>query len=266
MPELPDVTTFSRRAARCVGRAVARVDVPDPGILKGIAPRTLQRRLKGSRITAARRYGKHLFLELSEVGVLEMHFGTNGSLHVLPAPEANPPYVRFSLVLDDGERIAYVNPRRIGDVQLVKDVASFAAAAKLGPDALDRHFDAHALAERVAGRKRDIKSMLMDQRLLAGIGNIYSDEILFQAGIHPDTRGDALRHDDILRLFEKMKQVLGTAIACEAGSEAGTARLPDHFLIHERHRGGHCPHCGATLVQTRRAGRTGYHCPHCQPR
>ncbi len=266
MPELPDVEMFKRIAAKCAQRTVQRAAVDDPALLKGISASSLQRRVKGARIESASRHGKHLFLNLDSGGSLEMHFGTNGSLRRLGGAEADPPCVRFSLVLDKGDRLAYLNPRRIGDVQLVPDADTFIAEARLGPDALDRRFDLEALEQRLAGRKRDIKSILMDQQALAGIGNIYSDEILFQARIHPDVPGDALSKKQTERLFKSIKHVLETAIACEAGSEEGVERLPRGFLLRERHPGGHCPRCGTELTTAKRAGRTSYYCARCQSR
>lgn len=266
MPELPDVEIFKRLAEKCVGRTVQRASVDDPGILQGVSPATLQRRVKGARVGSVRRHGKHLFIALSGAGCLAMHFGTNGSLRLVAEDAPDPPYVRLSLVFSGGDRLAYLNPRRIGNVQLVKDAESFIADAGLGPDALDRRFGLKAMEALVAGRKRDIKSILMDQQMIAGIGNIYSDEILFQAHIHPDTKGDALGSQQIERLYAAMRDVLRTAIEDGAGSEQGLERLPRTFLLHERHRGGHCPRCGTELATIKRAGRTSYFCPRCQRR
>ena len=221
MPELPDVETFRRIAAKCVGRTVRRVSVDDPGMLKGVSHGTLQRLLKDARIASAARHGKHLFLALA-TGCLAMHFGTNGSLRLLREGEAEPRFVRFHLVLAEGDRLAYLNPRRIGEVRWAKNAESFIAEARLGPDALDRRFDLMAFRELVEGRKRDVKSILMDQQSLAGIGNIYSDEILFQARIHPAIRGEALAKEQIQRLFKSIKQVLKTAVARGAARAAGS--------------------------------------------
>ena len=175
-------------------------------------------------------------------------------------------YVRLSLAFADGRRLAYLNPRRIGTVELAKDARSFIAARGLGPDALDRRFDRKAMAAILAQRKRDVKSILMDQELVAGIGNLYSDEILFQARVHPQTPGDALDRQQIARLLAATKRVLKTAITCGAGSEQGLERLPREFLLRERRRGGHCPRCGGTVATLKSGGRTSYYCPTCQKR
>ncbi|HUZ75928.1 MAG TPA: DNA-formamidopyrimidine glycosylase family protein [Stellaceae bacterium] len=266
MPELPDVESFRRLAETCVGRVIRRVVASDPRMLEGVSPDTVRKRLTGARVERVRRHGKHLFIEFSQAGCLAMHFGTNGSLHHVPADDADPPYVRFSLVFADGDRLAYVNPRRIGTVQWAKDAAAFVAAAELGPDALDRHFDLPVLARAIAGRTRDIKSILMDQRLVAGIGNIYADEILFQAGIYPGAKADTLERAQIAQIFTKLKHVLKTAVDRGAGAETGVERLPGGFLLPERHPDGHCPRCGGALATLRQSGRTSYYCPRCQRR
>jgi formamidopyrimidine-DNA glycosylase len=247
MPELPDVEAFRRVAEPCVGHDILRAVVSDPGILESLSPAALQKRVKGARVGAVRRHGKHLFVDLSGNGSLAMHFGTNGSLRRLSEKEPDPPYVRLSLVFADGGRL-------------------FMADTKLGPDALDRRFDLEAMVKLVGERKRDIKSILMDQQLVAGIGNIYSDEILFQARIYPGTKTDALDRAQIEHIFAALKHVLKTAVNRSAGSETGAERLPGDFLLRERHAGGHCPRCGTALATLKHSGRTAYYCPRCQRR
>ena len=143
--------------------------------------------------------------------------------------------------------------------------ASFIADERLGPDALDPAFDEKAFAAALANRRQAIKAALMDQARTAGIGNIYADEILFQARVHPGVVANAIDAAARHRLFTAMKHVLQTAIDRGAGAENFIDRLPKGFLLPERHAGGHCPRCGTTLVIDKRGGRTSYHCPQCQP-
>lgn len=264
MPELPDLESFKAIARKAVGRTVARVRVEDPRMLKGIAPAAVERRLKEARLEAVRRHGKHLFLEFGAAGTLELHFGMNGFPRIVGKSEPDPDYVRMSLDFADGGSLAYVNPRRFGHVHLADSADAFIVAEKLGPDALDRRFTRAALGRILGGRKRAVKQVLMDQQNVAGIGNIWADEILFQARIHPATPGDSLAPDEVARLFAAIKSVLKTAVRCHAGSEGGIEHLPKNFLMHERHRGGHCPRCGAPLVLLKSGLRTGYCCPRCQ--
>jgi formamidopyrimidine-DNA glycosylase len=148
---------------------------------------------------------------------------------------------------------------------LARDADSFVAAERLGPDALDPHFDLAAFERALAGRKRDVKSLLMDQEVVAGIGNIYSDEILFQAGINPRTPCGRLDAQARQHLFDRIKAVLETAITSGAGAERLVDRLPGSFLTPHREKGGRCPRCGGEVASAKFSGRTAYFCPRCQP-
>jgi formamidopyrimidine-DNA glycosylase len=266
MPELPDVEIFKQLVEQnCLGRIIARVDVADPGIVEGVSIADLHRRLRGSGVRGCRRYGKHLIIDCGDAGSLAMHFGTNGSLRLIADAQPDLPYVRLTLVFQGGDRLAYINPRRIGCVRLVDSAAAFIAGADLGPDALDRAWDEAAFSALLAARSQPIKTVLMDQSRVAGIGNIYSDEILFQAGLHPGIVAATLDRDGSRRLFQVMRSVLRTAIECGAGAEGFTDKLPKDFLLPERHAGGRCPRCGGAIEAVRRGGRSGYFCPMCQP-
>ena len=262
---MPDVEIFRRLVAEpCRGRVVARADVFDRGILEGISPEALAQRLAGRRIMSSERYGKYLFIGFAAAGVLAMHFGTNGSLRLFPEG-ATAAATRLALQLADGSHLAYVNPRRLGWVSLWESPAALVAHLRLGPDALDARLDAAAFAAILGNSRRNIKALLMDQQRLAGIGNIYSDEILFQARVNPGRIAADLDRETVARLFHAMRETLQTAIRCGAGAEQATERLPPDFLLPHRHPGGRCPRCGALLASVKRAGRTAYHCPHCQP-
>jgi formamidopyrimidine-DNA glycosylase len=266
MPELPDVEIFKRLVERhLLGRVVARSVVADPGSLEGATAATLQRRLKGRRLASCQRHGKVLLVGFDDAGMLAMHFGTNGSLQYLPRDADEPPYVRILFDFTEGDRLAYINPRRIGQVCVTDSAGAFIADQPLGPDALDPAFDEKAFAASLANRKQVIKAVLMDQARVAGIGNIYADEILFQARLHPGLAANMLDAGMRHRLFGAMKHVLQTAIDCGAGAEDFSDRLPKGFLLPERHAGGHCPRCGTQLAIDKHGGRTSYHCPSCQP-
>jgi formamidopyrimidine-DNA glycosylase len=265
MPELPDVEIFNRLVLEhCRGRTIARTVVSDPGLLQGVSADAVAVRLDRETIRSSVRYGKHLFI-LVPAAALTMHFGMNGSLHLVPPNGAEPSYTRLRLDFDDGACLAYINPRRFGGVGVCDSVDAFVAQASLGPDVLDDAFDLRAFTARLAGSKRDIKAVLMDQRLMAGLGNIYSDEILFQARIFPGTEARNIRGESAAHLFRATHETLATAVRCGAGAEQAAERLPDDFLLPHRRRGGHCPRCGTALRTESRAGRTGYYCPRCQP-
>jgi formamidopyrimidine-DNA glycosylase len=265
MPELPDVEIFNRLVLEhCRGRTIARVIVSDPGLLQGVSADGLAARLDGKAVRSSARYGKHLFI-LVPAAVLTMHFGMNGALQFLPPGGAEPSYTRLRLDFDDGARVAYINPRRLGGVGVCDSIDAFVAEASLGPDVLDDAFDLRAFTALLAGSRRDIKAVLMDQRLMAGLGNIYSDEILFQARIYPGTEARQIRGESAVELFRAMRETLATAVRHGAGAEHAAERLPEDFLLPERRRGGHCPRCGTALRTESHAGRTSYYCPRCQP-
>jgi formamidopyrimidine-DNA glycosylase len=264
MPELPDLEILNRLVHdHCRGRRIAQAVAGDPGILRGISSDALEKRLKGEEIQSSARYGKHLFI-LFRGEALAMHFGTNGSLELVSRPGTEPPYTRLCLNFEEGDALAYVNPRRLGSVSLCESVESFVNQLGLGPDVLDPAFDRKAFTVILAGSKRDVKTVLMDQRLMAGLGNIYSDEILFQARIHPETAARDIQSDTAARLFSAMHNTLKTAIDSGADSERSVDQLPQDFLLPQRHRGGHCPRCGTALATLKNAGRTSYYCSHCQ--
>jgi len=266
MPELPDVELYKRDLdATCLGRTIRRVTVSDVRILGDLSAAELGRRLEGARITASRRHGKHLLVDLGPAGWLTLHFGMNGSLKHFTDGEDDPPYDRLRFDFEAGHHLAYVNPRLLGRVGLARGADAFIAGEGLGPDALDARFDQAVFERSLAGRKRDLKSLLMDQEVVAGIGNIYSDEILFQARLNPRTRCDRLDAGARQRLFRQVKEVLETAIASGAGAERLVDRLPGSFLIPHRGKRGQCPRCGGEIENAKFSGRTAYFCPRCQP-
>jgi formamidopyrimidine-DNA glycosylase len=265
MPELPDVETFKNVLTRnALRKRIARVVVSDKRILGKLAVQTFGSRLQGASLVEAQRCGKHLLARIDHGGWLTLHFGMNGALHFVPKSEQEPPFTRVRLDFADGNALTYTNKRMIGRVGLVDSADEFIAAEKLGPDALDPRFDLSAFNAAVLGTKRDVKSVLMDQEIVAGIGNIYSDEILFQARINPAARMDALTPSDLKKLFATMREVLTTAVARGAGSEQFVDRMPRGSLLPQRKKGGHCPRCGSLLKIFKVGGRTAYCCPRCQ--
>jgi formamidopyrimidine-DNA glycosylase len=191
-------------------------------------------------------------------------FRAGRGLQFVGKPDGEPPFTRVRFDFANDGSLAYTNKRMIGRVGLADDAADFIAAEKLGPDALDRRLDFDAFKTAVLGLKRDVKSVLMEQQVIAGIGNIYSDEILFQARLNPVERIDKLSPAELKRLFAEMRKVLETAVDRGAGSEQFVERLPKGYLLPERKKGGHCPHCGSVLKVFKIGGRTGYCCPRCQ--
>jgi len=261
LPELPDVEVYRRYLdATSLHSPVSGVEIPSPEVLRGTTPQGLGRALKGRSFEETRRHGKYLFVQLGdEDRYLVLHFGMTGQLAYTAAGGPPPEYTACRFRFDDGGCLAYVSPRKLGRVAVTGSLSGFIEEHELGPDALSlskREF--RRLAE---GRRGSVKSFLMNQEVIAGIGNVYSDEILFQAGIHPRSAVNDLDATDLDALRRAIRKVLRQAIA--AGAEP--REMPDSFLLPRRHEEGHCPRCGAPLRHITVSGRTAWFCPDCQP-
>ena len=205
MPELPEVETIRRQLApRVAGRTIARAQVFDPLWSAPATPREVERRLAGRRIEALRRRGKYLIADLDSGRHLVMHLRMTGNL-LWVAPEDDrpgPPHLRVRLTLDDGHRLLFTDQRRFGTGVVIDGNEALAAylEQRVGPEPLDPAFTPDVLARAARGRRAPVKAFLLDQRRLAGVGNIYADEALFRAGIHPLRPAGRLRRAEIERL------------------------------------------------------------------
>jgi formamidopyrimidine-DNA glycosylase len=267
MPELPDVENFKRyldRNAR--NKTIAHVEVRAGRILQGISARKLARALTRRKITRSRRHGKHLFAALNDGHWLALHFGMTGYFASFKDLRDDPAHDRLRLDFTDGRHLAFVNQRKFGKLHLIDDPDDFIAEDNLGPDALDKSVTPKKFRELLQGRRGEIKAALMDQSLLAGIGNIYSDEILFQARLHPKARVEQLTGRQIGTLHRVMRRVLRTAIRKGAGSDVLFQRAPRSYLLRHRESGARCPRCGSIVRTIKAGGRTAYFCPKCQRR
>lgn len=264
MPELPDVEIYRRYLdEHALGKTVQQVRVQDARILDGLSPDAFRQRLEGRRLTASRRHGKHLLVELDRGGWLTLHFGMTGDLVVFENEADDPPYDRVRFDFAGGRHLAYVNRRMLGRVGCADDADAFIDEHELGPDALG--LDLQAFKTALGGRRRDVKSALMDQSTIAGIGNIYADEILYQARLHPKTGLGDLGEEGLKRLHHEMCRILAVSIERGAGSERFTERLPEGWLLPHREKGARCRRCGGSIETMKAGGRTTYFCPRCQP-
>jgi formamidopyrimidine-DNA glycosylase len=266
MPELPDVELFKRYLdANALHRAIAEVTVLDTRILHAISAGDFHSTLTGACLVDTRRHGKHLLARLGDGEWLAFHFGMTGGLQCFDAAKRAPRYSRVVFTFADGGRLAYTSMRMLGKVGVVEDADVFLIEEELGPDALDDALSPAGFSERLGKGRRGVKAALMDQTVIAGIGNVYSDEILFQARLHPSTPVSKL--DDRARraLFDASRRVLETAIRLGAGSEQFLERLLDDYLLPHRVKDGVCPRCGGAIHMLKASGRTAYFCPACQP-
>ena len=261
MPELPEVEIFKRYLdATSLHQRIDDVDVRNTYILKETSARELARGLKGRRFELSRRHGKQLFVRADGELWLRLLFGLTGSLQYFKNDEQAPRYARVLFVFSNNHRLAFDDQRQFGEIGLLNDIDEFLKKHALGPDALKiglREF------RKILGKRRGaVKSVLLNQRIIAGIGNIYADEILFRARMHPATGAARGSDKDLRRLFRATRYVLEKAIALKTDFN----RLPKTWLLPHRGKHGRCPRCGRALKSATIAGRTSWFCAHCQAR
>ena len=261
MPELPEVETFKEYLnSTSLHQRITNVAVRDAYVLKRVSPRELARRLKGRRFENSHRHGKHLFVRASDELWLRLHFGMTGSLEYLNHDEASPKTARVLFNFANNRRLAFDDQRKFGEIELIEDVDEFLQTRGLGPDALEISFSQFkAIVEKHRGA---VKAILLNQQLIAGIGNLYADEILFRSRMHPATEATRLSGDDLRRLFRATRYVLERAIALKTDFN----RLPKSWLLTHRGKQGRCPRCGRALESATIGGRTSWFCAHCQKR
>jgi len=267
MPELPEVETVKNELApHIIGRGISGVTLFWDGIVKKPSVEEFCSRLIGQKITKIERRGKYLILSLSGGGVLIIHLKMSGSLLLKPPDR----FTRAIIQLDGGTKIYFRDPRKFGAMWLVENKNTI--ITKLGPEPLEAEFTPEVLARRLSKRKAPIKALLCDQKFVAGIGNMYADEALFRARIHPLRSGESLSQAEIKRLHRAIQQILRSAINNKGASVENYFR-PDgqigtaHFEFKVAHgRGKNCPRCRTPLECIPVRNRGSYFCPRCQSR
>jgi formamidopyrimidine-DNA glycosylase len=261
MPELPEVETLKRYLdGTSLNQQITNVEVRDTYVLKRVSARELARRLKGRRFENSRRHGKHLFVRAGDKLWLRLHFGMTGSLEHFERDEEVPRTARVIFRFANNRGLAFDDQRKFGEIELIEDVDEFLQTRRLGPDALEINLSQF---EAIVGKHRAaVKAILLNQQLIAGIGNLYADEILFRARMHPATEAARLRDKNLKRLFRATRHVLEKAIALKTDFN----RLPKSWLLTRRGTRGRCPRCGRALKSATIGGRTSWFCAHCQKR
>ena len=264
MPELPEVETERvRLAARLEGRRIDKARIDDPRLTRPDEPAWIAARLSGEHVDAVERRGKYLVVRLASGQVLLVHLRMTGSFRYEPAS-----HERAVVELDDGTRIAYRDVRRFGTWLLLDpDGAAQHLGIRLGPEPLGRRFTAAYLAGRLAGRKAPVKAAVLDQRTVAGLGNIYADESLWHARIHPLRPAGGLSAEEVARLRNGIRRALRLGIRRQGadlgdGTYAG-GRMQHEFRVYGR-TGEPCDRCGTPIEKTRAGGRGTWYCPGCQ--
>lgn len=255
MPELPDVQVFKEYLdSTSLHERIDHVYVSAEDVLE-VAPGTLRSHLQGKALQSSRRHGKHLFIDIEDDLWLRLHFGMTGLLKYYRKEDQAPDHIRLRLDFGNGYHLAYKNARKLGQIGLVEDVDAYIQETGLGPGALSDALDLRRFRELLEVRRGTIKGALMNQDLIAGIGNIYADEILFHAGIHPEAKVNELDDDGVEKVFRSMKSELQRAI------DARVEDFPKNFLVPRREEGAKCPRCGGTIRKSQVSGRPTYFCP-----
>ncbi len=282
MPELPEVETVRRGLEPVMtGHRIARADIRRPD-LRFPFPAQMAERLTGKRVDRLRRRSKYILADLSSGETLLVHLGMSGRMlisgamigsfhHEHPAPEKHDHVV---LDLDDGARVTFNDARRFGamDLMATAEAETHPLLASLGPEPFGNGFSEDYLAGRLRGRATPIKAALLDQRLVAGLGNIYVCEVLHRARLHPARSAGSLQSDEVARLVPLIREVLAEAIEAggsslrdyrQAGGELGY--FQHSFRVYDR-EGQVCatPGCGATVGRIVQSGRSSFFCPRCQ--
>ena len=271
MPELPEVETVRRQLApELVGAALTSLDIRDARWCAPLAPEELGDVLSGRRVLGLARRGKYLDWVLDGEIHLLMHLRMTGTL--LLDPPGEPAHTRVVVTLDGTRRLLFVDPRRFGTGQLMIGEEALATfyAARLGVEPFDPAFTAALLRSLARGRRGPIKSFLLDQHLIAGIGNIYADEALFRAGVHPLRSAGVLGPAQYVRLHAAIRDVLSAGIDARGASiddfrhlDGARGSFQDRFLVHRR-AGEPCVVCGTTIRKLVVGGRGTYVCVRCQ--
>ena len=268
MPELPEVETIKRDLAPTIaGRSFVGVILNWPKMVQIPSPQAFSRCLIGEVIKEIDRRGKYLIFRLTSGDALILHFRMSGSLLLDPQDERDP-YTRTVFHLDDGAGLYFRDPRKLGRMWLVKDESK--VVGKLGPEPLDPSFTAEVLGERAKKRSAPIKAVLCDQGFLAGVGNMYADEALFAAAIHPLRKANSLSIEEIARLHRALRRVLEEAIG-SYGASISDYRRPHgepgaaQFVFKVAHRAGEpCPVCATPIERITIRQRGTYFCTNCQ--
>jgi formamidopyrimidine-DNA glycosylase len=257
VPELPDVEVFKNYLnATALHQEISDIEVRERSLLGEVSERDLRSHLQGSRLEETLRHGKYLLVEVAGGGFLVLHFGMSGFLRYFKNPEQRGEHTRMQIDFSNGYHLTYDCQRKLGLIDWVENPEALAARKELGDDPLREQFDQARFRELMEGRRGSVKSALMNQSAIAGIDNIYSDEILFQAGIHPKSKVAHLNRHDLETLYTALRGVLDTAIEAKADPE----NMPSHFLTTVRGKEDTCPKCGGDLTTEKVSGRTSYYC------
>jgi formamidopyrimidine-DNA glycosylase len=272
MPELPEVETVARGLQREVaGRRVVSVTLGKTDFMDN--PGEIERLLPGTEIRSVERYGKFMLLRLrrseaEENTALLVHLGMTGGMMPMAAGEAQAKHTHLVALLDDGRELRYVDPRRFGRIAMLEGEALEKELVRFGADPLEVSLD--EFVRRIESRKAQIKALLLNQEVLRGVGNIYADESLWKAKIHPAQIGARIPREKLRTLYRELQAILRKAIVLRGSSISDfldAQGAPGEYQQHHRaygREGKSCYRCKTPIRRITVAGRSSYFCPHCQ--
>jgi formamidopyrimidine-DNA glycosylase len=273
MPELPEVETVRRTLAPAIGAVVTAVWDSGQGLhMHRKPPRARLRKLVGSRITDIRRHGKYLLVDFDRGETLLVHLGMTGRFLIVGEATPRAKHTHLVFWLEDGRELRFVDARRFGQLDVFPRAAEakHPALAELGPDPIVHGIDVAALLARAKNRKSPLKAFVLDQSVLAGVGNIYASEALWRAKLRPTTRAHKLTATTAARLAEAILEVLnhaldkgGTSLRDFVNAEGAAGENADYLWVYGR-AGEPCPRCRNAIRRAVHQGRATYYCPTCQ--
>jgi len=275
VPELPEVETTRRAlAAGLEGHKVTGVAVKrDRMVRRQSRPADFADRLVGRKVESVGRIGKFLMTQLSEDLIWVTHLGMSGHLRLVPSAEPQEPHTNVAVMMSSGIDVRFVDPRTFGFMAVfTPDEMESSSLARLGPDALDSLPPSRSLQQRLASRTAPIKALLLDQSLIAGLGNIYADEVLYRAGVRPDRQGGSLDLDEVKALRSAVRPVLNAGLKWGGTSlddlayllpDGSAGRYLDRLKVYGR-QDEPCRRCGTPIQRASLRGRSTHWCPSCQ--
>jgi formamidopyrimidine-DNA glycosylase len=273
VPELPEVETIRLKLEpHLVGRRFDRVEITDSRLVRPFEPLAVAAELEGERVEALERRGKYLIVRFESGRALLIHLRMTGSLrHAKRGSLAEDSHRRAVVNLDDGSDVAYRDVRRFGTWLLLEpgELEPY-LGQKVGREPLERSFTAKHLGERLRNRRAPLKAALLDQRTVAGLGNIYVDEALWRARLHPLRPAETLDAEEVAQVTRAIKETLRAGISRQGASlrdyaipDGGRGRMQDRFRVYGR-AGRPCTRCGTPIDKIRAGGRGTWYCPSCQ--
>jgi formamidopyrimidine-DNA glycosylase len=271
VPELPEVETVRRTLLpHLAGATIVAAEVRLEAYLRDCTGPELEAGVAGRSVTGLERHGKYLYFML-DGAELEAHLGMTGRITVAPGRAPLVPHTHVVMSLDCGQELRFTDPRRFGFLGLRSPGAAAARRQALGPEPLTAAFTRESLYSVLCRRRAPVKALLLNQRLVAGLGNIYVDEVLHRARLHPERPGSSLDDREIDRLHRTTAEVIAEAVAARGTSfsdyvdgEGRAGSYVERLRVYGR-EGQPCPECGTPLARIQVAGRSSHHCPRCQP-